>query len=138
MEAQLTKGYVPTEDEPYMSELQLAFFRERLLAWKSQLLEESEQTVKRLREGASLEADPLDQGTSEMGWAFELRTRDRYRKLIKKIDQALDRIEDGSYGFCEETGEEIGIKRLMARPVATLCLAAQERHEREERLQKGR
>lgn len=138
MEADLPDGYVPSEDETYMNERQLEFFRQRLLAWKSQLLEESEQTVKRLREGASLEADPLDQGTSETGWAFELRTRDRYRKLIKKIDQALERIEDGSYGFCEETGEEIGLKRLIARPVATLSITAQERHEREERLQKGR
>ncbi|MEW5734191.1 MAG: RNA polymerase-binding protein DksA [Thermodesulfobacteriota bacterium] len=138
MDVDLPEGYTPTEKESYMNDRQLEFFRRRLLDWKQELLKESEQTVKRMREGTLLEADPLDQGTSETEWAFELRTRDRYRKLIKKIDQALERIEDGSYGFCEETGEEIGIKRLMARPVATLSISAQERHEREERLQKGR
>src|SRR6266699_6598811 len=117
----------------YMSPEQLAFFRERLLETQRELLEKADLTSEHLREH-ELEADPTDQATIEEEYALELRARDRERKLLKKIDEALRRIEDGSYGYCEETGEPIGVARLDARPIATLSLEAQERHERRERV----
>ncbi|MFP4477652.1 MAG: RNA polymerase-binding protein DksA [Desulfatibacillaceae bacterium] len=133
----IPEGYRPKEDEEYMSDLQLAYFQRSLLSWKQQLLQESEQTLSRLKEEAFQHADVVDRGVAEADRAFELRTRDRYRKLIRKIDKALDRIEEGSYGFCEETGDPIGLRRLEARPIATLCVKAQEAHERQEKLMKS-
>lgn len=116
-----------------MSERQLEHFRSILLAWKRELMEEVDRTVHHMQDEASNFPDPNDRATQESEFGLELRTRDRERKLLKKIDSALERIEDGSYGFCEETGEEIGLKRLEARPVATLSLEAQERRELAER-----
>jgi DnaK suppressor protein len=104
-----------------------------LVTWRDELLAESGKTLQKLKEGKDNNPETIDRGTSESDTAFELRTRDRYRKLLKKIDHALERIEEGEYGFCEETGEEIGLKRLMARPIATLSIEAQERHERSEK-----
>ena len=136
LQEQLPSEYLFSENEPYMNPRQLAYFRQKLLQWRAELLSESDRTREQMREEKLRETDLVDQGFSETESAFELRTRDRYRKLIKKIDAALERIEDGSYGFCEETGEEIGLKRLDARPIATLCVEAQERHERIEKLQR--
>ena len=116
-----------------MSDTQLEHFREILTNWKRQLLDEVNRTVNHMKEDASNFADPADRATQEEEFGLELRTRDRERKLLRKINAALKRIEDGTYGYCEETGEEIGIQRLEARPVATLCLEAQERHEMRER-----
>ena len=127
--------YRPSSDEPYMNPRQLAYFRRKLLDWKANLLSESQQTIEHLRvEGEGrVVGDDADRASQESDNILELRTRDRYRKLLPKIEAALKRIEDGSYGYCEETGEEIGIQRLDARPVATLCIEAQERRERRER-----
>jgi DnaK suppressor protein len=121
--------YKPTPGETYMNERQLEHFRQVLLAWKRELMEEVDRTVHHMQDEASNFPDPNDRATQESEFGLELRTRDRERKLLKKIDSALERIDDGSYGFCEETGEEIGLKRLEARPVATLSLEAQERRE---------
>jgi DnaK suppressor protein len=137
MEVEISSTYRPTEDEPYMNPKQLAYFRHKLLKWREELLEQSNKTLEQMREEKLRETDLVDQGSSETESAFELRTRDRARKLIKKIDAALERIDDGSYGYCEETGEEIGLKRLEARPIATLCLEAQERHERLEKIHRA-
>ena len=126
-------GYRPSDDEPFMSERQLAYFKGKLMDWKDDILRESKGTVVNLKAETENHPDLVDRASSESDRALELRTRDRQRKLISKIDEALRRIEDGSYGYCEETGEPIGIKRLEARPIATLCLEAQERHERKER-----
>lgn len=134
MAVELPEGYTPSEDEEYMSENQLEFFRRMLLKWRDELLRESSGTLDRMKEEREREPDIVDQGSAETDSAIELRTRDRARKLIKKINQALNRIDDGEYGYCEETGEEIGIKRLQARPIATLCIEAQERHERLEKI----
>ena len=134
MDVEISSTYRPTENEPYMSPKQLTYFRRKLLKWRDELLEQSTKTLVQMREEKLRESDLVDQGSSEMENTFELRTRDRARKLIKKIDSALERILDGSYGYCEETGEEIGLKRLEARPIATLCLEAQERHEKLEKL----
>jgi DnaK suppressor protein len=128
----LSDGYQPTENEPFMSENQKLFFRERLLEWRQQLLKECQETISSLQHHDTA-ADEIDAACNEMNYRLELRTRDRERKLINKIDDALRRLEDGSYGYCEETGEPIGLKRLIARPIATLSLEAQERHERRER-----
>lgn len=125
--------YQPTPGETYMNERQLEHFRQILLAWKRELMEEVDRTVHHMQDEASNFPDPNDRATQESEFGLELRTRDRERKLLKKIDSALERIDDGSYGFCEETGEEIGLKRLEARPVATLSLEAQERRELAER-----
>ena len=133
MPVELPKGYVPSENEDYMNPQQVEYFRRKLVAWKEELLEESRETMNHLREENWHEPDINDRATVETDTAFELRTRDRYRKLIDKIDAALRRIEAGEYGYCEETGEEIGLKRLEARPVATLTVEAQERHESYER-----
>lgn len=133
MKISLEKGYQPTEKEEYMNPKQLEYFRQKLLAWKSELLHEAEETMSHLKEENLNEPDINDRASAETETSFELRTRDRYRKLLDKIEHALQRIEDGEYGFCEETGEPIGVKRLEARPVATLCIEAQERHENYER-----
>ena len=134
MDLEVSHEYRPTEDEPYMNSKHLDYFRRKLLQWRNELLDQSSKSLKQMREEKLRETDLVDQGSSEMENAFELRTRDRARKLIKKIDAALERIDDGSYGYCEETGEEIGLKRLEARPIATMCIEAQERHERLEKV----
>jgi DnaK suppressor protein len=126
--------YRPSEKEPFMNERQQAYFRRKLLAWKDEILEESRSTIANLQEDTAALADLADRATSESDRGLELRTRDRQRKLIAKIDDAIRRIEDGSYGYCEETGEPISLARLEARPIATLSLEAQERHERRERV----
>lgn len=125
--------YKPKRGESYMNELQLAHFRNILLAWKRELMEEVDRTMHHMKDDAANFPDPNDRATQESEFGLELRTRDRDRKLLRKIDSALARIDDGSYGYCEETGEEIGLRRLEARPVATLCLEAQERRELAER-----
>jgi DnaK suppressor protein len=133
-ETALADGYRPGEDEPFMNERQLEYFRRKLLGWKEDILRESRETLSHLQTETENHPDILDRSSSETDRALELRTRDRQRKLISKIDEALRRIEDGSYGYCEETGEPIGLARLEARPIATLSLEAQERHERRERV----
>lgn len=128
----LPEDYVPSESEPFMNPLQLAYFKKKLLNWKKQLLQEMQETVEHMP-GTLAESDSIDVACNAVSQSLELRTRDRERKLIHKIDEALQRIEDGSYGYCEETGEPISLKRLEARPIATLSLEAQERHERKEK-----
>lgn len=130
----LPDHYRPAEDEPFMNERQLEYFRRKLLAWKGELLAGSRETIEGMQEGARNIPDVADRASEETDRALELRTRDRQRKLVSKIDAALRRIEDGSYGYCEETGNPISLKRLDARPIATLSLEAQERHERRERV----
>lgn len=130
--------YRPSPGEEYMSDAQLEHFKRILLAWKRELMEEVDRTVHHMQDEASNFPDPNDRATQESEFGLELRTRDRERKLLKKIESALGRIDDGSYGFCEETGEEIGLKRLEARPVATLCVEAQERRELAERQYRDR
>ena len=127
------KPYRPRRGEDYMSPDQLEHFRDILTAWKRELMFEVDRTVHHMQDEAANFPDPNDRATQESEFGLELRTRDRERKLLRKIESALARIDDGSYGFCEETGEEIGLKRLEARPVATLCLEAQERRELAER-----
>jgi DnaK suppressor protein len=129
----LPANYRPTEKEPFMNAKQREYFRRKLLQWREDILRESTITLQHLQEDTVSEADLADRASTETERALELRTRDRQRKLIGKIDAALQRIEDGSYGYCEETGEPIGLKRLEARPIATLSVEAQERHERRER-----
>ena len=129
----LPKKYKPTKRERYMNEKQLEYFRLKLLEWRQSLLDESQETIDHMREAARDVSDEAERASRETEMTFELRTRDRYRKLLRKIDQALERIDDGTYGFCEETGEPIGIARLEARPIATLSIEAQERRERLER-----
>ncbi|MAR78016.1 MAG: RNA polymerase-binding protein DksA [Gammaproteobacteria bacterium] len=129
------KPYKSTKGEKYMSSKQVLHFKTILLEWKNLLLKEADKTVEHMKNDSSKLSDPNDAATQEEEFRLELRTRDRERKLIQKIDQALQRIEDGLYGFCEDTGEPIGIKRLEARPIATLCIEAQERHERLEKTQ---
>lgn len=130
----LPQDYRPAADEEFMNPRQAEYFRLKLLRWRNELLREADGTLASLSEGGILEADITDRASVETDRALELRTRDRARKLISKIDQALQRIEGGTYGFCEETGEPIGLKRLEARPIATLSIEAQERHERMERV----
>lgn len=125
--------YQPKRGEEYMSDAQLGHFRHILIAWKRELMEEVDRTMHHMKDDAANFPDPNDRATQESEFGLELRTRDRERKLLRKIDSALQRIEDGSYGYCEETGEEIGLRRLEARPVATLCVEAQERRELAER-----
>jgi DnaK suppressor protein len=126
--------YLPSEDEPFMNDRQLNFFKRKLLEWKEDILREARETVTHLQKETENHPDLADRASSETDRALELRTRDRQRKLISKIDAALRRIDERDYGFCEETGEPIGLARLMARPIATLGLEAQERHERRERV----
>ena len=133
MTVTLPPDYRPSEDEPFMSDVMKEYFRQKLLRWRSELLRESDETLAHLQEGGMQEADLADRASAETDRALELRTRDRERKLIAKIDAALLRIEEGNYGFCEETSEPIGLRRLEARPIATLSIEAQERHERLER-----
>jgi RNA polymerase-binding transcription factor len=133
MKPLLPPDYRPTEDEPFMNPLQLEYFRQKLLAWRTELLEESSETLHHLQEESLSEPDIADRASLETDRSLELRTRDRERKLISKINEALRRIEEGSYGYCEETNEPISLRRLEARPIATLSLEAQERHERMER-----
>jgi DnaK suppressor protein len=130
----LPQDYRPASDEEFMNPRQAEYFRLKLLRWRNDLLREADGTLASLSEGGILEADITDRASVETDRALELRTRDRARKLISKIDQALQRIEGGTYGYCEETGEPIGLKRLEARPIATLSIEAQERHERMERV----
>jgi DnaK suppressor protein len=124
------------EDEPFMSEQQLNHFRQQLLDWRNQLLRDTGDTIKHLKENTVIEADMVDAASNEVERTIELRARERQRKLIAQIDDALRRINDGTYGYCEETGDPIGIRRLQARPIATLSIEAQERQERRERLQR--
>ncbi|MGD1888745.1 MAG: RNA polymerase-binding protein DksA [Cohaesibacteraceae bacterium] len=126
--------YRPSDDEPFMNERQRHYFRKKLLAWKDDILAEARDTLATMQDETVNHADLTDRASSETDRSIELRARDRQRKLISKIDAALRRIEDGTYGFCEETGDPISLKRLDARPIATLSLEAQERHERREKV----
>jgi DnaK suppressor protein len=130
----LPPDYRPSDDEGFMNPLQVEYFRQKLLRWRADLLRDTDGTLASLSEGGIHEADITDRASVETDRALELRTRDRARKLINKIDQALARLEAGSYGYCEESGEPIGLRRLEARPIATLSIEAQERHERRERV----
>jgi len=127
-------SYVPSEDEEFMNVNQRAYFRTKLVAWRNDILREARETLDHLAEESANHPDLADRASSETDRAIELRARDRQRKLISKIDAALQRIEEGTYGYCEETGEPIGLKRLDARPIATLSIEAQERHERREKV----
>jgi DnaK suppressor protein len=130
----LPDDYRPAEDEPFMNERQLEYFRRKLLAWRTDLLADSRDTIETLQEGTRNIPDVTDRASEETDRALELRTRDRQRKLVSKIDQAVRRIDEGEYGYCEVTGEPISLKRLDARPIATMTLEAQERHERREKV----
>ncbi len=130
----LPDDYRPAEDEPFMNERQLEYFRRKLLTWKAELLAESRDTIEGLQDGTRNIPDVADRASEETDRALELRTRDRQRKLVAKIDAALRRIEEGEYGYCDVTGEPISLKRLDARPIATMSLEAQERHERREKV----
>jgi len=129
-----TKAYRPSDKEPFMNERQRDYFRTRLLSWREDILKEAKETLLHLQEENQNHPDIADRASSETDRAIELRARDRQRKLISKIDEALARIDEGTYGYCEETGEPISIRRLEARPIATLSVEAQERHERRERI----
>ena len=130
----IDEGYRPTDDEPFMNDRQREYFRRKLNAWKGEILREAQQTISALQNESPNHPDLADRASSETDRAIELRARDRQRKLIAKIEAAISRLDDGTYGFCEETGEPISLKRLEARPIATLSLEAQERHERSERV----
>ncbi len=130
------KNYRPSDKEPFMNERQREYFRKKLLDWKDDILKEAKETLQHLQDENQNHPDLADRASSETDRAIELRARDRQRKLIAKIEEALARLEDGSYGYCEETGEPIALKRLEARPIATLTIEAQERHERRERVYK--
>ncbi|MCR2834235.1 RNA polymerase-binding protein DksA [Parerythrobacter lacustris] len=134
VKAALEPGYVPSDDEEYMSETQLNYFRMLLLEWKKSIQSASSATLQSLQDGPIREPDLNDRASSETDWSIELRTRDRQRKLTAKIDAALRRIDAGEYGFCEVTGDPIGLRRLIARPVATMTVEAQEAHERREKI----
>ncbi|MFZ1196229.1 MAG: RNA polymerase-binding protein DksA [Pseudolabrys sp.] len=129
-----TKKYRPSDKEPFMNERQRDYFRAKLLVWREDILKEAKETLQHLQEENQNHPDIADRASSETDRAIELRARDRQRKLIAKIDEALTRIDDGTYGYCEETGEPISLRRLEARPIATLSVEAQERHERRERI----
>jgi DnaK suppressor protein len=131
---EVASDYFPSDDETFMNDRQKAYFRKKLLDWKESILSESRETVKEMQEDAIHVADVVDRASEETDRALELRTRDRERKLVGKIDAALRRIESGEYGYCLETGNPISLKRLDARPIATLSLEAQERHERREKV----
>ena len=130
----LEKEYRPSDSEPFMNERQKSYFRKRLLQWKDDILRESRETLQSLQDDSQALPDLTDRASTETDRALELRTRDRQRKLVSKIEAALQRIEEGTYGYCEETGEPISLRRLDARPIATLSIEAQERHERRERV----
>ena len=129
----LPPNYKPSADEEYMNDMQLEYFRQKLENWKKSIVSQSIDTLEDLRQGGLNQPDEIDRASMETDKSLDLRTKDRIRKLISQIDEALDRIEDGTYGYCEETGEPIGLDRLEARPVATLSIEAQERHERMEK-----
>ena len=131
--SKIPKNYKPTQKEKFMNAKMKEYFKQKLLSWKNELLKESSQTLNNLQSDNEAKPDITDRASEEIDRSFELRTRDRERKLINKINSALQRIVDGSYGYCEETGEPIGLKRLEARPVATLSLEAQEMHEKAEK-----
>ncbi len=131
---ELPEGYVPSPDEEFMNPRQLEYFRRKLEAWKKDILRESAETLQNLQQDNLREPDIADHASSETDWSVELRTRDRQRKLVSKIDSALRRIENGEYGYCEVTGEPISLKRLDARPIATMTIEAQEAHERAEKV----
>ncbi|MBI1619377.1 RNA polymerase-binding protein DksA [Aquamicrobium zhengzhouense] len=130
----VVNDYVPSEDEPFMNERQKSYFRGKLIAWKNDILREARETLEILQQENANLPDLADRASSETDRSIELRARDRQRKLISKIDAALQRIDEGTYGYCEETGEPISLKRLDARPIATLSIEAQERHERREKV----
>ena len=130
----LDETYRPSDNEPFMNERQVAYFRRKLMNWKDDILRESKETISHLQDENHILPDVADRASSETDRSLELRTRDRQRKLISKIESALKRIDDGSYGYCEETGDPISLRRLDARPIATLSIEAQERHERRERV----
>lgn len=132
-EITLPEGYKPSDDEEYMCPEHLAYFRQRLLDWRDELIQESQETINHLQEESREVGDEADRASRESDNSLELRTRDRYRKLLNKIESALRRIDEGSYGYCDETGEEIGVGRLDARPIATLTVEAQERREYSEK-----
>src|SRR5688572_3530139 len=134
LKKKIPADYRPSESEPFMSDRQRAYFRSKLLAWREEILRSTKETLQHLQDDSAQHADIADRATSETERALELRARDRQRKLIAKIDAALERLDDGTYGYCEETGEPISLKRLDARPIATLSVEAQERHERRERV----
>jgi DnaK suppressor protein len=134
MVVRLPKGYKPSDDEPFMNKRQREYFRRKLEQWKEDILVENKETLQHLQEESAHHPDLADRASSETERSLELRTRDRQRKLVSKIDAALRRVEEGTYGYCEETGEPISLKRLDARPIATLSIEAQERHERRERV----
>lgn len=131
---ELADDYRPAEDEPFMNDRQMEYFRRKLLNWKAELLDDSKSTIEELQQTTRNIPDIADRASEETDRALELRTRDRQRKLVSKIDAAIRRIDEGEYGYCEETGEPISLKRLDARPIATLSLEAQERHERAEKV----
>lgn len=134
MTAELTKDYTPSDDEPFMNDRQKEYFRRKLIDWKEDILRETRETIANLQEDTSHHPDLTDRASSETERSLELRARDRQRKLVNKINAAIKRIEEGTYGYCEETGEPIGLKRLEARPIATLSIEAQEAHERREKV----
>lgn len=134
MAVRLPKGYMPSDDEPFMNKRQKEYFRRKLEKWKEDILIENRETLQHLQDDSVQHPDLADRASSETERSLELRTRDRQRKLVSKIDAALRRIDDGTYGYCEETGEPISLKRLDARPIATLSIEAQERHERREKV----
>ena len=135
MTVELPADYKPSPDEEYMCPRQLEYFRRKLLAWRDELMAESQETIDHLRDQSNQDVgDEADRASRESEHGLELRTRDRYRKLLRKIEQALGRIDDGTYGYCEDTGEEIGVRRLDARPIATLTVDAQERREMKEKV----
>ena len=134
MVVRLPKGYKPSDDEPFMNKRQREYFRRKLEQWKEDILAENKETLQHLQEETAHHPDLADRASTETERSLELRTRDRQRKLVSKIDAALRRVDEGTYGYCEETGEPISLKRLDARPIATLSIEAQERHERRERV----
>lgn len=136
MRVTVPTDYKPSDKEAFMNPVMLEYFRRKLLSWRDDLLNESNETLQSLQEGSMLQADIADRASTETDRSLQLRTRDRARKLISKIDEALERIESGTYGYCEETRETISLQRLDARPIATLSLEAQERHERMEKMRR--
>jgi DnaK suppressor protein len=136
MRVTVPTDYKPSDKEAFMNPVMLEYFRRKLLSWRDDLLNESNETLQTLQEGSMLQADIADRASTEADRSLQLRTRDRARKLISKIEEALERIESGSYGYCEETRESISLQRLEARPVATLSIEAQERHERMEKMRR--
>lgn len=133
-EVLVPRDYFPSDDEPFMNEIQVEYFRQKLISWKSDLVSDSKDTIETLQDSTRAIPDISDRASEETDRALELRTRDRQRKLVAKIDSALRRIEEGEFGYCEETGEPISLRRLDARPIATMSLEAQERHERREKV----